>query len=205
MSMVVRECAAPPAQQQPQREGHDHEPDRDLRALLDARGEVRLPHHDRYAEEHERRCMPEAPRQPESRCAAAAVGDERRHGGEVVGVARMAQAEQHGQREHEQQGGPVREMDEPVVETEHHMLTFGKARATIATPARTMTSALSTGRTFTTRPRPSKRANADFASTATSPTAVIATARPMLNATTSSIPNATRCSEIAASRTTRAD
>ena len=56
------------------------------------------------------------------------------------------------------------------VEAEHQTLTFGSARATIATPAITITSALTAGRTFSRRPRPSNRANALFASTATSPT-----------------------------------
>ena len=56
--------------------------------------EVRLPEHDRHAEDEQRRRVAEAPGEAEPRRAAAAVRDERRHGGQVIGVARVAQAEQ---------------------------------------------------------------------------------------------------------------
>ena len=62
--------------------------------------------------------------------------------------------------QHDHQRRSVGEMDEPLVETEHQRLTFGSARATIAMPATTITSALTAGSTPSTRPRPSRRRNA---------------------------------------------
>src|SRR6185312_15972498 len=109
-------------------------------------------------------------RESEAGCPAAAIRDERRDGREVIRVARVTQSEQDGDRDDDDEGGAVGEVDEPVVESEHQMLTFGRARATIAAPART-----------------------------------IARASPTLNASTSAMPNATRCSEIAPRSTTSAD
>src|SRR5438105_3474630 len=83
--------------------------------------------------------------------------------------------------------------------------SFGTARAVIARPATRMTSALSAGSKPMTRPSKRTRLKARLARTATSPTPVIESARPALNATISSSPNATRWREIAARRTTSAE
>src|SRR5580765_3044175 len=103
----------------------------------------------------------------------------------------MAEPEQHGDGDHDQHGRAVGEVDEPAVEAEHQIHTFPTARTTMPRPATTITAALTAGRTAVRRPRPSKRANAPFARTATSPTDVIASARPTLKAPTSAIPNPT--------------
>ena len=84
-------------------------------------------------------------------------------------------------------------------------LTFGSACSVIATPATRMTRALAAGRRPTSRPSKPTRENVRFAKTARSPTPVIASASPALKATIRTSPNATRCSEIAASRTTSAE
>src|SRR5439155_22622345 len=141
----------------------------------------------------------------ETRRSAAAVGDERRHGGEMIGIGCMAEAEDNRYGDDHEERGAVREVNEPRVEAEHQTHTFPTARTTMPTPARTITAALTAGRTAARRPRPSKRANTPLASTATSPTAVIASASPKLNAPTSASPKPTRWSEIAASRTTSAE
>ena len=130
--MAVGERPALPAQQQPERERHDHEADRYLGALLDARRQVRLPEHDRHAEREQRRGMAEPPGEPEPGRPAAAVRDQRRHGGQVIRVARVPQAEQDCDHEDDQERRPVGEMHDPLVETEHQKPTFGRARATMA-------------------------------------------------------------------------
>ena len=56
----------------------------------------------------------------------AAGGDERRHGGEVVRVGRVAEAEQDRDADDDEQRGAVREVRDPVVESEHQVyVTFG--------------------------------------------------------------------------------
>ena len=66
------------------------------------------------------------------------------------------------------------------------------ARAVIAMPATRMTSALTAGSRPIKRPSKPTRLKARLASTATSPTPVIESASPALNATIKSSPNATR-------------
>ena len=47
------------------------------------------------------------------------TGDERRDRGEMVGIGRVAEAEQDGDRDHDPDGDPVGERRNPVVEAEH--------------------------------------------------------------------------------------
>ena len=122
----------------------------------------------------------------------------------MVGIGRVAKAEHDGDATDE----PIVAPSENVatqVESEHGQLTFGMARTVMATPATRMTSALAAGRSRTSRPSKLTRGEGRFARTATRPMPVIVSARPALKATIRSRPNATRCSEIAASRTTSAD
>ena len=69
--------------------------------------------------------MAEAPDEAEPRRGALRPllpgGDQRRHGGEVVRVGRVAQAEQHGDAADDEERGPVREVRDPVVEAEHQV------------------------------------------------------------------------------------
>ena len=70
-------------------------------------GQVRLEQHDREAEEGERRARGRSPREAEPAGAARAVlgvgRDQRGHGGQVVGVGRVAQAEQQRHEQDERQ------------------------------------------------------------------------------------------------------
>ena len=75
----------------------------------------------------------------------------------------------------------------------------------IATPTQRITSALTAGRTRTSRPSNETRLKARRASTATSPMPVTVQASPRLNAEISARPKPTRCSAIALRRTTSAD
>ena len=74
-------------------------------------GQVRLEEHDRQAEREQRGRVPEAPREAEPRRErlrpVAAGGDQCRHGGEVVRVGRVPQAEQHGDAGDGEQRGAV--------------------------------------------------------------------------------------------------
>ena len=117
--MVVRERAAAPADEQPERERRDHEPDRDLGALLDPGRQERLPEHDRHAEDEQRGRVPEPPRKPEPGGAAAPVCDQGRDRDEVIGVARVPQPEDDGDRDHGDQRGAVGELHDPGIEAEH--------------------------------------------------------------------------------------
>src|SRR5438445_11455617 len=148
--------------------------------------------------------MAEAPGQAEAGRPTAPVRDQRRHGGEMVGVGGVAQSQKDGDRHDQQHGCAVGEVDEPGVEAEHQTETFPSARTTMPIPASTITAALTAGRTAARRPRPANRANAPSASTATSPTPVIAAARPTLNAPTRARPNPTRRSGSAARHAPRA-
>src|SRR5262249_54696992 len=186
--VVVHERAPAPSHEQPQREGDDHEPDRHLRALLDQRRQIGLPKHDRDAQHDQRRRVSQPPGEAEPRRTSLAVRDEGRHGGEVVRIGRVPEPKDDGDRDDERECRAVGEVDEPAVEAEHQTPTLPTARTTMPRPATTMTAALIAGRTAAMRPRPSNCENAPFASTARSPTEVIASARPRLKAPTSAIP-----------------
>src|SRR5262245_56073163 len=204
----VKEPRAP-ADAQQDGEAGDQDADARLGTALDRVGQVRLEEHDREAEGEQAEGVAQAPREAEPRGRAGGplpcTGDQRRDGGKMVWVGRVAQPEHdcddhdHGQR------GAVGERCDPVVESEHGQLTFGTARTVIARPAARMTRALAAGKSLTSGPSRLTRRNAPRARTAAQPIAVIVSARPALNATISRSPNATRCSEIAARRTTRAD
>ena len=70
--------------------------------------------------------MAEAPERAEpGRSPAGALlprGNERRDGGDVIRVGRMAQAEQHRDEEHDDDGSAVRETCDRVVESEHEVV-----------------------------------------------------------------------------------
>ena len=64
------------------------------------------------------------PQKAPSRAAARLArsspgGDERRHGRDVVGVGRVAEAEQRGDEDHDEDGAAAREAGDRVVEPEH--------------------------------------------------------------------------------------
>src|SRR5919206_1182682 len=206
--MGVKGTAAP-ADEKPDREPDDQEAHRRLGRPLHGLREVRAVEDDRQPEREQRGGVPEAPREAErtraARRALLARGDECRHCGQVVQVSRVAKAEHDRHEDDDEERRPVRERSDPLVEPEHPHATFGSARAVIATPATRITSALTAGRRPTSRPSKLARANRRFARTAAIPMPVIESARPALKATIRSRPNATRWSEIAASRTTSAD
>src|SRR5262245_19920585 len=202
------EAAAPPAVEEHYREHDDHHPDRGLRIALERLRQVPLVEDDRYAEHEQARAVAEAPDEAEA-CRAAggaflSARDQRRHGGEMIRVRGMAEAEHERDDDHDQQRGAVGHRGDLVVEAEHHA-TLGIAWTVISTPATRMTAALSAGSARSTRPSNFARPNTRLASTATRPTPVIESASPRLNATISSSPNPTRWSEIAPSSTTSAD
>src|SRR3954453_7578796 len=207
VDLDVEAPEAPPVQQH-HCQHHDHQADGRLRVPLQGLGQVRAVEHDREAEHEEAGSVAEAPDEAEpgraSRRALLAGCDERRHRGEVVGIRRVAQPEHERDDDDHEQCRAIGHSGDPVVEAEHHV-TFGIAWTVISTPAMRITAALSAGSPRSTRPSNFARANMRFASTATRPTPVIDSASPRLNATISNNPNATRCSEIAASRTTSAD
>src|SRR4029079_8751010 len=91
----------------------------------------------------------EAPGEPEpgSRAgrALASPGDQRRDGGEMVGIGRVAAAEHDGDAADEGERRAVVERCDPGVESEHGQLTFGTARRGMASPAARLTKALAAG------------------------------------------------------------
>src|SRR5262245_27359241 len=204
----VKEPTAP-ADEQPDGEAGDQDADARLGTALDRIGQVGLEEHDREAEGEQAEGVAQAPREAEPRGRAGGplpgTGDQGRDGGEVVGVGRVAQPEHDRDYRYHAQRGAVGEGCDPVVESEHGQLTFGTARTVIARPAARMTRALAAGKSRTSGPSRLTRRKAPRARTAAQPIAVIVNARPALNATISKSPKATRCSEIAASRTTSAD
>src|SRR5438093_4080983 len=99
----------------------------------------------------------------------------------MVGVGRVAEAEQDGDAGDQQERGAVGEMGDAVVEPEHQV-TLGSARAVIAKPRPSTTSALPAGRI---RSRPLSKLTllkSRLAVTARRPIPVIAEARPRLKA-----------------------
>ena len=211
---VQVEVAVPPADEQPDREEDDQRRDGGLGALLQALREELLEEQDREAEEDERERVPEAPERAEpGRCPAGALlpgGDECRDRGDVVGIRRVAQAEQGRDEDHDEDGAAGREDGDRVVEPEHvsyspfppvgsvpHQTTPGRARTVIATPTQRITSALTAGSVFTIRP--SKRDAAEGAPRehGDEPDPRDVQARPRLNAMISASPKPIRCSAIA--------
>ena len=90
--------AAPPAVQQRDREHHDHHADRRLGVALHRLRQVRLVEHDRQRRRRRGSCRGRGPRRSRAAAALRAARSfpdamQRRHGGEVVGVRRVAQAE----------------------------------------------------------------------------------------------------------------
>jgi hypothetical protein len=114
---------APPAHEQPHGERHDDDADRCLGALLCALRQVGLEEHDRQAEDEERRRVAEPPGEAESPGAASPSflvrRDQRADRREVVGVGRVAQAQEHRNDDDHEQRRSVRERGHPVVESEH--------------------------------------------------------------------------------------
>ncbi len=173
--------------------------------------------------EHDAR-VPEREEEPDPERLLAVLAELARRvvdRGDVVGVERVPQAERVSERAEPDEGGArARVVDEqaPAGEVEGgdraaeereatpvHPCTFGKARTVIATPAVRMTAAETAGSARTSSPSKVRPANLRFAKTATRPRPVMESARPSENATMRTRPNASRCSEIAASRTTSAD
>src|SRR5439155_23073113 len=205
---VAESAAAPPREQQ-HRQSDDHEPDGRLRGALDGLRQIRAVEHDRQTEDEQRRGVTETPGEAEPRGPARRTlsrrSDQGRDRREVVRVARVAKAEQDRDTDDDQQRRPVREARDLFVEPEHGYRTSGSAWSVIASPATRITSALTAGRRPISPPSKLSREKARFATTATRPMPVIVNARPALNARISRRPNAIRCNEIAASRTTSAD
>ena len=191
----VEPAAAPPAEQA-YGEGDDRDGDGRLGEVLHRRGQILAEDEDRKPEREEREPVTDAPRQAEP-CGGGAgppvrAGDERRHGGEVIGVGRMAKAEQDPDEQNEPDRGAVRERG-PVVDAEHPgILSYvieGSERTVIARPSAMMTRALTAGRARTSRPSKLIRLNARRAPTARRPIPVTVAARPRLNPTISARPN----------------
>ena len=120
--IVHAEHPALPADEQPDRQADDQQADRGLGGLLHRRGQVGLEEHDRHAEQEQARGVPEAPRETEPggrlRRALLGAGDQRRDGGEVVGVGRVPEAEQDSDEGDHEQRRPVGEARHPAVEPE---------------------------------------------------------------------------------------
>ena len=86
------------------------------------------------------------------RGAVATGNDQRRHGGEVIGIARVPQTEQNGDCGDDEERRAVRDGRDLVVEPEHRYLTLGSAWSVIATPATRITTALRAGSRETSLP-----------------------------------------------------
>ena len=117
------EVAAPPAYEQPCCERDDQRADRDLGRPVDGSGQRVAVEHERQPERHQRDRVTEAPCEAEDpgapRSAARAREDQGRHGREVVGVGRVAQAEQDGDEQRDRNRAAVAEPCDRVVEPEH--------------------------------------------------------------------------------------
>ena len=153
--------------------------------------------------------MAEPPEEAEARGgtrrALARAGHQRRDGGEVVGVGRVAEAEDDRDDGDERQLAAVGERCDPAVESEHGQLTFGTACTVIARPAARMTRALAAGSSRISGPSKLRRRNARRGEHRDEADAGDAEREAGLKARIRSRPKATRCSEIAASRTTSAE
>src|SRR6185312_4805161 len=109
-----------------------------------------------------------------------ATRNECRHRSEVVRVGRVPKAEQDCNEQDEPDRRPVGESRDPAVQ--HHS-TPGSARVVMARPSTRISAALTAGTARTIRPSKFFLRRKRLALTAASPTAVIAPARPRLNAT----------------------
>jgi hypothetical protein len=129
MDVVV---AAVPADEQPHGDRHDHDPDGELGSLLDGVGQVGPEEDDRHAECEQRHGVPQAPCQAKPPGAPRAVRfvacDKHRDRREVIGVGRMAQAEQQRDEQREQPAA-IREVRDPLVEPEHQPCALAAATA----------------------------------------------------------------------------
>jgi hypothetical protein len=100
---VNMKTATAPAQQQPDREEHDHQPDERLGAPLDRLGQVSAEDDDRQPEDGQRQCMARPPGHAEPSGPLAAAGrvgcDQGRYRGQMVRVGGVPEAEQqrHGE------------------------------------------------------------------------------------------------------------
>src|SRR6266508_1532992 len=201
------EGAAPPAGEEPDREAGDQEADRGLRATPDGVRQIRTVEHDRHAQGEERERVARAPGEPElRRVSRAPFGrrDQRRHGGQVVGVGGVPEPEEYGDRNDDEKRRTVGERRQVAVEAEHQS-TPGRALTVMPIPTTRITSALTAGRAWTRRPSSRSRPKAFWARTATRPIAVIVAARPALKATMSASPSPIRWRAIADRRTTSAE
>ena len=130
------EAARAPVQQEPDRQRHDHDADRQLGAPLHAVGQVGAEQHDRQAEGEQRGRVAQPPSEAQAPGAARAAllvgGDQRRDRGEVVGIGGVAQPEEDGDGAHHQRGASVPERGDLLVEPEHQPPL--RAAATAAWP-----------------------------------------------------------------------
>src|SRR5712691_512006 len=183
--VMEMEDASPPADEQPHGQRDHHEADEHLRALENGGGKVRPIEDDRQAEGKERGRVPQAPREAETagepRRALLLRADERGYRGEMVGIGCVTQAEHDGDGDNDRERRPVRRARDLLVEPEHHAIP-GRARAVIVRPRPMMTSALAAGSRRRRRLSKLRRLKVRLAVTARRPIAVIAAARPTLNA-----------------------
>jgi hypothetical protein len=138
MAMRVHvEVAPAPAEQQPDGEPDDQQPDGDLRRLLHAIGQRVAPEHEREAEREQRDRVARAPGEAERRRPARAAGpvaeDQRRDRGEVVGIRRVAHAEQQRDEDRDEEPASSAGVGDPLVEPEHGYCAI-LAAATAAWP-----------------------------------------------------------------------
>src|SRR5947207_12130943 len=104
--------------------------------------------------------MSEAPGEAETAGEPARAlllrADQRGHRGEMVGIGRVAQAEDDCDHDDDRDRCPVRGPCDSLVEPEHHAIP-GSARAVIVRPSPMMTSALTAGSRRTMRPSKLRR------------------------------------------------
>jgi hypothetical protein len=124
--------AAVPAHQESRGDGDDHQPDRELGDALRGLRQQDAEDHDGQPEREQRRGMPQAPRKAEAPGAPRAVGliagHEHRDRRQVVGIGRVAQAEEQRdeEREHPAAAG---EIGNAMVEAEHQAPMLAAATA----------------------------------------------------------------------------
>ena len=172
---VEVEVPVPPADEEADGEEDDERRDGRLGPLLEALGQVALGEQDRDAEEDQRDGVAEAPPGAEPRGrprrTLAARRDQRRHRGDVVGVGRVPEPEEHRDEEDDDDRRPVGEACDPVVEPEHApgspappdrfaQTTPGTARAVITMPTPRIRAALTAGNARATGPSRESRPKA---------------------------------------------
>ena len=103
--LVEMEESCPPAVEQTCGQVDDHDANHRFRALLDALGQVLVEDHDRQSEDEGRDPVTEPPGKAHARGGAtgplAARRDQRRHGGEMIGVCGVTQTEEHRDEHHD--------------------------------------------------------------------------------------------------------